>query len=159
MKQAVQREFLRGREVDNPFTGKPKCSFPRARSMHSSSDRNLLFGVIALQLDFIEKDQLIDGLTSWASSKMQSLAEILVSRGALDSETMEAIDRLVDKRIAAGSVSREQTVGSFTRLPAGLVSKLRDIDDELKASLAEVADNTDTVAFVALLIRPPRTKG
>ncbi len=33
--------------------------------MAHSSDRNLLFGVLALQLDLIDKEQLIDGLNSW----------------------------------------------------------------------------------------------
>ena len=46
----------------------------------SASDRNLLFGILALQMDFITRDGLIDGMQAWTLAKTQSLGEVLVDR-------------------------------------------------------------------------------
>jgi hypothetical protein len=43
-----------------------------------SADRNLLFGVLALQMDFIDRDQLVRGMNAWVLEKHKPLAEILV---------------------------------------------------------------------------------
>ena len=32
---------------------------------HPASDRNLLFGVLALQLDFIRRDDLVAAMNAW----------------------------------------------------------------------------------------------
>ena len=35
----------------------------------SAADRNLLFGILALQMDFISRDQLIEALHAWVLAK------------------------------------------------------------------------------------------
>ena len=47
------------------------------------TDRNLLFGVLALQADLITPPQFIEACTLWASRKETPLAELLVERGWL----------------------------------------------------------------------------
>ncbi len=49
-----------------------------------SSDRNLLLGIVALQMDFISRDALIEAMHDWTLDKTRSLSEILVENGALD---------------------------------------------------------------------------
>ncbi len=49
-----------------------------------SSDRNLLLGIVALQMDFISRDELIAAMHGWTLDKTRSLSEILVRNGALD---------------------------------------------------------------------------
>ena len=48
------------------------------------TDRNLLFGILALQMDFITRDDLIAAMGAWALEKHRPLGEILVERGALE---------------------------------------------------------------------------
>ena len=43
-----------------------------------SADRNLLFGVLALQMDFLTRDQLIEGMQAWVLEKAKPLEEVLV---------------------------------------------------------------------------------
>ncbi|MDE0865063.1 MAG: hypothetical protein OSA98_14815 [Rubripirellula sp.] len=43
----------------------------------STSDRNLLFGILALQMDFMTRDGLIDAMQAWTLVKTQSLGELL----------------------------------------------------------------------------------
>ena len=47
------------------------------------SDRNLLFGIVALQLDFVTREQLIGGMTAWATAKDQRLGDVLVKQKAM----------------------------------------------------------------------------
>ena len=48
-----------------------------------TTDRNLLFGVLALQADFLDAAQFAEACSAWAGSKGASLADLLVERGWL----------------------------------------------------------------------------
>ena len=45
--------------------------------------RNLLFGILALQMDFITRDGLIEVMQTWTLNKDRELGERLVERGQL----------------------------------------------------------------------------
>ena len=66
-----------------------------------SSDRNLLFGILALQLDFITRDALIKGMNAWVLEKSKSIGSILQEQGALRQDAFRAGLRcLVDSHSA-----------------------------------------------------------
>jgi serine/threonine protein kinase/tetratricopeptide (TPR) repeat protein len=65
----------------------------------SDSDRELLFGVVALQADVISKSQFIDACWAWAARKNASLADLLTSHGWLDDADREIIERLVQRKL------------------------------------------------------------
>ena len=46
-----------------------------------SADRNLLFGILALQMDFVSRDALIAAMNAWVLDKEQPLGAILVRKG------------------------------------------------------------------------------
>ena len=48
------------------------------------TDRNLLFGVLALQADLIDSARFGEVCSAWASRKETPLADLLVERGGLD---------------------------------------------------------------------------
>ncbi len=43
------------------------------------TDRNLLFGILALQNDFITRDQLVEAINAWVLAKQRPLGELLPS--------------------------------------------------------------------------------
>ena len=47
------------------------------------ADRNLLFRILALQMDFITRDALVAGMNAWVLEKSKPLGQILVERGDL----------------------------------------------------------------------------
>ena len=49
--------------------------------MSPSADRNLLFGILALQMDFISRDAVIAGMHAWVLDKTR-LCDILVEQNA-----------------------------------------------------------------------------
>jgi hypothetical protein len=63
------------------------------------SDRNLLFGVLALQLDFIDRDALIAALHAWVLDKNRTLGEILVAQQILNPDERDVLDALVQKHL------------------------------------------------------------
>ena len=71
------------------------------------TDRNLLFGLIAMQSDLIEMRQFVDACTLWGSRKENSLAEILEEQGWLLPEDRQHVDYLLKRRMQkAGETSR-----------------------------------------------------
>ena len=59
------------------------------------ADRNLLFGIIALQMDFIRQDALIAAMNAWVLAKDRPLGDILAEQGALKAEHRTLLDALV----------------------------------------------------------------
>ena len=45
--------------------------------MSRPSDRNLLFGILALQMDFVAKSDLLEGMQAWLLNKDKTLGELL----------------------------------------------------------------------------------
>jgi hypothetical protein len=58
------------------------------------ADRNLLFGILALQLDFIGRDQLVAALHAWVLDKAKPLGQILVEQHTLRADTRDALELL-----------------------------------------------------------------
>jgi hypothetical protein len=50
----------------------------------SAADRDLLFGLLALQNGLINQAQVVSAFQAWTLDKSRPLAEHLVSRGDLD---------------------------------------------------------------------------
>jgi serine/threonine protein kinase/tetratricopeptide (TPR) repeat protein len=63
------------------------------------TDRNLLFGVLALQLDLIDRDAFVNACAAWATHKEQPLADVLMSLGLLTAEDRSEVERLLERRL------------------------------------------------------------
>jgi serine/threonine-protein kinase len=64
------------------------------------TDRNLLFGVLALQIDAITRSQFIEGCSVWLTHRDAELADLLVERGWLSTADRAEVDRLVQRKLA-----------------------------------------------------------
>jgi len=64
-----------------------------------NTDRNLLFGVLALQSDMIEPAQFVETCAAWAARKDVPLAEILVEHGWITARDKEDVERLLDRKL------------------------------------------------------------
>ena len=52
----------------------------------TAADRNLVFGVLALQMDFVGREHLVAAMHAWVLAKHKPISEILVEQGRLTSE-------------------------------------------------------------------------
>ena len=56
------------------------------------ADRNLLFGILALQMDFVGRDALIAAMNAWVLDKSKRLGQILVEQQALRPDQRAALE-------------------------------------------------------------------
>ena len=84
-----------------PLSPKHRLSAPkpprrgfRPRSQPDTA-RNLLFGILALQNNFIDRDGLLAAFNAWAADKARPLGRILVEQGALDASRHALLEALV----------------------------------------------------------------
>ena len=78
---------------------------PRLRPTAPNPDRahqaelNLLFGALALQNNFIGRDDFVAAFAAWTGDKSRPLAQILVDRGALDATRRSLLNALVAEHL------------------------------------------------------------
>src|SRR5687767_5799529 len=103
-----------------------------------TTDRNVLFGMLALQLDFIKREQLSAAMEAWAADKSTSLGAVLVARKALMPENLALLEALVQKHLDQHGNDAEQSLATIVSV--GPVKKdLEAIKDpDVQASLAHV---------------------
>src|SRR5207302_6962223 len=63
------------------------------------TDRNLLFGVLALQVDLLDPARFAEACAAWAGRKDTPLADLLVERGWLTPADRDAVARLLRAKL------------------------------------------------------------
>jgi serine/threonine protein kinase len=122
------------------------------------ADVNLMFGILALQVDFIGRDQLIEGLHAWALDKSRSLGEILVDQGSLEPEQREPVEMLVQAHLKG---SNNDPKKSFATLASaiGVPEELSEIEDgDIELTLSHVGSASASVAILAESVRRVQDK-
>lgn len=93
-------------------------------------DRNLLFGLIALQADLIAPTQLMDAVSSWAHRRERPLADLLQDRGWITSRDRATVDYLMDRRLKkyGGNLRASLAAAADPSIRAALLTAIRDRD-------------------------------
>ncbi len=107
------------------------------------AERNLLFGVLALQLDFITREALILAVSSWSRDKSRSLDAILVEQGALAESRRILLEPLVCEHLHVHGDDPGASLAAFG-VPGTVREGLRPlVDPEVEASLAATPSRAD----------------
>jgi serine/threonine-protein kinase len=119
------------------------------------TDRNLLFGVLALHLDLIDSEQFARACTAWSARKDESLGEILVEQGFLTHGDRADVERLLQRKVQrhGGDVraSLAEAVG------AGVAASLACVADaEVQRSLCALSRLDDALPVSTLDYVPER---
>lgn len=67
----------------------------------AQSDRNLLVGILALQMDLVGRDELVRGMNAWVLAKHKPLGEVLEEAGALSSSDRLLLEAIVERQVTA----------------------------------------------------------
>jgi serine/threonine protein kinase len=102
------------------------------------ADRNLLFGVLALQLDVIDDRQFAQACSAWASRKDAPLADVLKDLGWLTDDDRREVERLLERKLKKHGGDARQS------LAEAAVGEVREVlrtvgDDALRQSLSTPA--------------------
>src|SRR5437762_5365972 len=103
-----------------------------------SADRNLLFGILALQMDFIDRDALIRAMHAWVLDKRKSLGQVFLDQGELSGDRHGLLEALVQEHLKQHGNDTQQSLAALSSV-ASARDELRQIADaEVQASLAHV---------------------
>jgi serine/threonine protein kinase/Tfp pilus assembly protein PilF len=111
------------------------------------ADRNLLFGINALQNDFITRDALIAAMNAWVLEKPRAIGDILVERGNLAPADRNLLDQLIDRHLARH--------GGDPAASLAAMSSLDGVADDLRRSIAD-PDVLESIAHVPTQSLPNR---
>ena len=81
---------------------------------HANGDRNLLFGILALQMDFIGRDALVRAMHAWVLDKDKPLGQILVEQQALGSRAAALLDAVVQQHLKQHGDDAEKSLASVS---------------------------------------------
>jgi serine/threonine-protein kinase len=122
-----------------------------------SADRNLLFGILALQMDFITRDALIVAMSAWAVAKDRPLGQILTDQGALQAEHRALLEPLVEANLQAHGGDPQHSLAALSSV-SSLRQDLEGIADaDVQASVAHLVPPADPHATRAPDSLPPST--
>jgi tetratricopeptide (TPR) repeat protein/tRNA A-37 threonylcarbamoyl transferase component Bud32 len=120
----------------------PVVQMPRQAatiSARAAADRNLLFGILALQMDFIRRDALVNAMNAWVLAKAKSLGQILLEQGQLTRERLQLLDALVAEHLRGHGGDCQQSLASVA-VPASVRQELSGLGDgDVQASLCSLA--------------------
>src|SRR5436309_905777 len=105
---------------------------------HASADRNLLFGVVALQGAYIGNDQFAEICAAWATRKDTPLADLLVERAWLTAEDKREVERAVERHLRrhGGDAHASLQAVADSRIKRSLAGVP---DEDVRQSLAGLA--------------------
>jgi serine/threonine-protein kinase len=111
------------------------CPRPPSRD----TPRNLLFGLLALQNNFISRDALVAAFGAWIAGRSRPLDQILLDQGQLDADCHALLMGLVRQHLRLHGDDPEVSLADL-RSNGSLHRRLSDLGDpELSASLSHVA--------------------
>jgi formylglycine-generating enzyme required for sulfatase activity/tRNA A-37 threonylcarbamoyl transferase component Bud32 len=108
------------------------------------ADRNLLFGILALQLDFIGREELIAAMSAWVLDKARPLGQILLDRGSLGADNHALLEALVQRHLELHAHDPQRSLAALRSLPSVQAELSQIADADVQASLAPLAPLTPT---------------
>ena len=111
--------------------------------MMSHEDRNLLFGILAVQMDFVTRDALIAAMHAWVLEKSKPLGRNLVEQRALSLARHDLLEQLVDEPLAADGGDAEKSLVATDGLGASGDELKQLADPVLDAKLDRIPSDTD----------------
>jgi serine/threonine protein kinase/tetratricopeptide (TPR) repeat protein len=108
----------------------------------ASSDHNLLFGILALQVNFVTRDALIAGMNAWVLAKHRPLGEILVEQGVLRQDLHDALEVMVRKHLELHDHDAQKSLAALSSVSSVRRDLEQVADAEVQASIRHVASTT-----------------
>jgi serine/threonine-protein kinase len=110
-----------------------------------SADHNLIFGLLALQMEFVNREQLLEAMNAWMLRKATPLGEVLRERGVLNERRLELLHGLVEEHV--------QQHGDAQASLAALC-----VEASVRQDLGRLNDADVQASLVSLPDAPPETR-
>ncbi len=100
-------------------------------------DRNLLFGLLALQNNIIGEDDLLKAFRAWTRDKSRSIEQILRDQGAVTETQCERLEGLLLEHLERHG-SAEKSLAALTPVAPAIASLRQVADSDLNVSLGHI---------------------
>jgi serine/threonine protein kinase len=105
--------------------------------------RNLLFGILALQNNFISRNDLLAAFAAWVADKTRPLAQLLVEQGILDAARRTLLEALVVEHLKQHGGDTEASLAAVSSLGSVREDLERLGDADLQTSIAAAGTGPD----------------
>lgn len=103
------------------------------------SDRDLLYGILAVQMCLVDRSQLVQAIQQCVSNGDKSLGQALVEGGVLAAKAKPALDRAVEEHLAQHSHDAAKSLATLSGVDS-LEDELRTIGSaDVNATLAHLS--------------------
>ncbi len=121
-----------------------------------NTDRNLLFGVLALQADLIDADRFAEACSAWAAKKAVPLADLLCDRGWITADERAHVEFLLERKL------RKHHGDAHASLAAAADDRVRSLiaaadDVDVRRSIVD-SPRDDGPTLVATLAYEPENR-
>jgi hypothetical protein len=114
---------------------------------NANADRNLWFGILALQMDFIRRGALIAAMNAWVLDKVKPLGQILQEQGHLDPDHLSLLEAMVQAHIRAHHNDAQHSLAALSSVSSVRQELSSVADGDLQASLSRVGGAPDRAAL------------
>src|SRR5437763_3405296 len=104
---------------------------PESLSIRPSADRNLLFGILALQMDFISRDALIVAMNAWVLDKSKPLGQVLLEQGAFRPQDHQLLDVVVKRHLELHHQNAAKSLAALSSVDSVRDELERIVDPEV----------------------------
>jgi WD40 repeat protein len=101
------------------------------------ADHNLLYGMLALQMNFVSRDALLAAMQAWVFDKTRPLGELLQQQGQLTAERRQVLDAMLAEHLAAGGPADPEATLKEAR-PAAAGSRYQVLRPHARGGLGEI---------------------
>jgi hypothetical protein len=119
---------------------------PDTSTTPPAADRNLLFGILALQMDFISRDALIAAMHAWVLDKAKGLGQTLLAQSALVPERLALLEALVAEHLKVHHNDARHSLAALSSASSVRQELSSVADADLQASLSRVGGAHDRAA-------------
>jgi serine/threonine-protein kinase len=109
----------------------------------AAADRDLLFGLLALQNGLIDQGQLVAAFQAWTRDRARPLAEHLVARGDLDPDQRSIVEAMVGLHLKKHGGDARRSLAAVPAGPSTRESLAALGDPEIEQTLTQLASDGD----------------
>ncbi len=125
----------------------------------SSAEHELLFGILAMQNNFITHDQFLSGFREWTNDKRRRFGDVLVEQHALETGVRKVLDSLVEAHVKNHESDPQRSLAA-TSMSTELSSQVFSVDrDRLLESVLDFGSVNTGNATVTLSLGKTTSDG
>jgi len=118
---------------------------------HDKTPRDLLFGLLALQIGLIDQDQRVAAFGAWSRATGKKLAVILFERGSIDEESRTLLTTMAEKPLEFHGGGTERSLVAVAAGPCTCKKLAALSDAKLTASVGPVGSQTPSADTAATM--------